>query len=376
MLPSPLPTHQWRVPGRLTHGAACCVGTQAAAVNWALAKEGVTPSGTAHRNTPASKLPAPKAGGKAGELFLTGVSGAQLPVGWKAMGGPEYEELYQGVTAFLSASPDVYVEDAALGSYSAMALPTRAITDDAATASFIKASLCPIPSNVTTFASAVTIYAASGFKPASGEGPIAAVNVERGEVILAGGASGATMAAAVAPVAEHYNAQQGLAPLSGLCSVVGGKTFVVCAAGGAAPSGIPGTPFASQVVVGNDGIWSLFKTDGPNVLKLPSAIVLVGEGAGIPEAATLTPQQAAIYALGLKITASADAAEALARLSESTGTPVLLCSSAAAAAKTITAGSSPPPTEVTSAVVDFVLGNFGGLPEDILAPIRPVEKSE
>ena len=157
---------------------------------------------------------------------------------------------------------------------------------------------------------------------------------------------------------------------------MGGKTVVVCAAGGAVPSGIPGTPFASQVVVGNDGIWSLFKTDGPNVLKLPSAIVLVGEGAGIPKAATLTPQQAAIYALGLKITASGDAAEALARLSENTGTRVLLCNSAAAAAKTVKAGSSPPPTEVTSAVAEFVLSNFGGLPEDILAPIRPVEDSE
>ena len=335
----------------------------------------MTPSGAAHRNTPAAKLPAPNAGGKVGELFLAGASGAELPAGWKAMGGPEYEALYQDVTAYLSAAADVYVEDAALGSYSAMALPTRAITDDAATAALIKASLCPIPSNVTTFASAVTVYAAAGFKPASGKGPIAAVNIERGEVILAGGASASTMGAAVAPVAEHYNAQQGLAPLSGLCSVVGGNTYVVCAAGGA-PSGVPGTPFASPVVVGNDGIWSLFKTEGPNVLKLPSAIVLVGEGAGIPEAATLTPQQAAIYALGLNITASADAAEALARLAENTGTPVLLCKSSAAAAKAIKAGGSPPSTTVSQPVADFVLGNFGGLPEDIISVIRPVETSE
>ena len=100
-----------------------------------------------------------------------------------------------------------------------------------------------------------------------------------------------------------------LAPLNGQCSVVGGETVVVCAAPSAAQTGVPGTAFAKPVVVGKDGIWSLFRpqaADGkavPNVLKLPSAIVLVGDGGG-PEVATLTPQQAAIYLLGLKISAS------------------------------------------------------------------------
>ena len=276
-------------------------------MNWALAKEGVTPTGAAHRNVPKSSLPAAKAAGKDGALLLTGASGSELPAGWAEMGGPDYEELYQQVTSHLSAAADVYVEDAALGSYAAMALPTRAITDDGATAAFIKDSLCPIQTDVTSFSPAVTVYAVPGFD--SGAGPIAAVNVERGEVILAGGASGSTMAAAVGPVAESYNAQQGLAPLNGQCSVVGGETVVVCAAEGAAPTGVPGTAFAKPVVVGKDGIWSLFRpqaADGkavPNVLKLPSAIVLVGDGGG-PEVATLTPQQAAIYLLGLKISAS------------------------------------------------------------------------
>ena len=54
-------------------------------MNWALAKEGVTPTGAAHRNVPKSSLPAAKAAGKDGALLLTGASGSELPAGW-AMG--------------------------------------------------------------------------------------------------------------------------------------------------------------------------------------------------------------------------------------------------------------------------------------------------
>jgi hypothetical protein len=42
------------------------------------------------------------------------------------------------MTAYLSGSKELYVEDAALGSFPTLALPTRAITDDAAVAAFVK----------------------------------------------------------------------------------------------------------------------------------------------------------------------------------------------------------------------------------------------
>ena len=72
----------------------------------------------------------------------------------------------------------------------------------------------------------------------------------------------------------------------------------------------------------------------------------------------------------------AEAAEALARVAENTGTPVLLCKSSAAAAKAIKAGGTPPGTEVSAAVADYVNAGFPGLPDDIASVIRPPEPEE
>ena len=245
----------------------------AAAVNWALAKEGITPTGTALRNVKLSELPKAKAGGKPGKLFLAangmpGSFGADV-AGWESMGGATYEVLYEEVTAYMGAQETLYIEDAALGSYASMALPTRAITDDPGLAAFIKGSLCTMTADVSKFQAAVTIYAAPGFTPTGVTGPFAAVNIERGEVILAGGASGSTLGHGVAPVADHYNAQQGVAPLSGTCAVIGGNTVVVCTPGPEAPAGVPGTAFSYPVVWGEDGIWSLFNTTGACTINRP-----------------------------------------------------------------------------------------------------------
>jgi hypothetical protein len=46
----------------------------------------------------------------------------------------------------------------------------------------VAGALCPITTDVKTFAAAVTVYAAPGFKPSGVKGPFAAVNIDRGEV--------------------------------------------------------------------------------------------------------------------------------------------------------------------------------------------------
>jgi hypothetical protein len=364
-------------PGRVCSTVWPPLTGQAAAINWALAKEGVTPSGSAHRNVPVAKLPKAKASGKEGKLFLAANGrpagfGPDLP-GWNDMSGPQYEQLYKEVTDYLSAAKEVYIEDAAVGSFSAMALPTRAITDDPAIAAFVKGALCPIPTNVDTFAAAMTVYAVPSYTPTGTEGPLAAVNIERGEVILAGGAGGSTLGLAVAPVAEHFNAQQGVVPLSGECSVVGGKTVIVCTPGTGAPKGVPGTAYGRPVVWGEEGIWSVFKTEGPNVLKAPSGIVLVDEGnKAIPAVATLSPQQAAVYLLGLKISGTAEGAESLTQLAASTGTPVVVCNSMAAAVKWIKDGAGGSLGTIDDGIASFVNGAFGGvLSEEIASLCRP-----
>jgi hypothetical protein len=153
------------------------------------------------------------------------------------------------------------------------------------------------------------------------------------QVILGGGASGTTLGAAMGPVAEHYNAQQGVAPLNGTCSVTGGKVVVVCTPGAKAPAGVPGTAFGTQVVWGEEGVWSLFQGKGPNVLKAPEIVILAAEDKSLPSAATLTPSQAAVYLLGLQITPTANAAENFASMATASGASIVLCNSEAAAAK-------------------------------------------
>ena len=72
--------------------------------------------------------------------------------------------------------------------------------------------------------------------------------------------------------------------------------------------------------------------------------------------------QAAVYLLGLKISSTAEAAEALASLASSTGTPVVVCNSQAAAAKYAaapTGAAAIKAIDTSSDMAVYVDGQFG-----------------
>ena len=136
--------------------------------------------------------------------------------------------------------------------------------------------------------------------------------------------------------------------LPGSCTVAAGETFVVCGGKGK----LPGKTYASgSVFVGEDGVWSGFKVPGPNVLKAPAAVTLIMEGA--KSAAVLTPEQAAFYALGLKVATCTDAAAVLGELGS-----VVLAPTVAAANKVIGGSASGESVPAPADMVAFVKSEF------------------
>eukprot|EP00744_Colponema_vietnamica_P003114 GILI01004815.1.p1 GENE.GILI01004815.1~~GILI01004815.1.p1 ORF type:complete len:383 (+),score=156.32 GILI01004815.1:63-1211(+) len=176
------------------------------ALNWAIAKDGVTPVNRAFGNLKTEELlklagkgaVTAVAGSKAAATFVVGSNAGS---GVQKMDAKTFNSLYSEVVSSLSNAQTVLVHDRAVGSFRKDDIAVRAITDNAASSLLLRNLLAPVPKREPgQFLHGVTIYVAPSV---SASAPLVAVSVEKGQVIVAGTSSLAAIQDGVAQLAAR-----------------------------------------------------------------------------------------------------------------------------------------------------------------------------
>lgn len=325
---------------------------------------------------------------------------------WTALSLEHYDQVHKEMTARLSGATTLFLDDLALGSSPDYGLPTRAITDCPSATAFLRESLYCFEGVAEP---AVTIYASPGFIPPALLGDpndqpkddrlVAAINMERSEVLLMGGGESfgpqhvAALKAAISPVTEVANSQQGVVPFAVASFHDDGPVPVlICGASDAALKPIAASAvISSGVLWDQDGVAQLFRDGGtvgggdeplgsPELfLLVPQCDALAAELVpGGVDGLVLSPTQASYMLLGLKHANMIEAAEQLAMLLEEFETTAVLCSSSEAAVRLAKSGGKhglgafEPPEEgademgpATTGMVEYVREAYPYLPADI-----------
>lgn len=142
-----IPTQSWGIFPREKEGNIY-------AVNWSLNVDGVTPVGSAYRNARVALLTSRLSSkvDSTGKVELTKpvYSGSYtVKEAGDTVSHDAFEALLTKHQDYLSSCPDLYVEDASLGSYSPSRIGTRIISDIPAVALVARALLIPSPSRPT-----------------------------------------------------------------------------------------------------------------------------------------------------------------------------------------------------------------------------------
>ncbi|XP_043695875.1 uncharacterized protein LOC122646390 [Telopea speciosissima] len=284
-------------------------------LNWALALRGVIVKDKAFHNLKSSELL------QKGATTSETLSGLPVLVRGNAVGGAsevskaQFSKLMKQVTSHISSTPNVFVQDGAVGSSSKCDAKVRVISDSPSAISSLSNVLFRTPTRAVSHDSCpLTVYVASSISPSTGEivglgsqtnGGFIAADIERSSLILCGKAFSDIKGIkdALAALAGPVISARGGLPLAARLLVSGETVILLFAPEDTLQSCSDFLVSADAgVILSSQGVAPLFQTGdsgAPNLFKLPAAVILASADSSgtIPSLSKLSPGQAAYHFL-------------------------------------------------------------------------------